>query len=295
MSWDLYLAEKATLVEAELDRLIAETAYPPVIHQAMRYSLLSGGKRLRPVLALATCEAVAGQASFALPLACAVECIHTYSLIHDDLPAMDNDDYRRGKLTLHKVYGEGIAILAGDALLTEAFAVLAEAAGRWPDLQGKYLEATVRVARASGSQGMIGGQVVDLQSEGKQVGAETLEYIHLHKTGALIQAAVWCGGLIGGASRTQLADLDAYGQHFGLAFQITDDILDVAGSRAETGKDMGSDRRKQKATYPALYGVERSREMAAREVERAVAALDNWGPEADLLREAARSLVYRRR
>lgn len=295
MSWDLYLSETAALVEAELDRLVAETAYPPVVHQAMRYSLLGGGKRIRPVLALATCEVVAGQVDHAVPLACAIECIHTYSLIHDDLPAMDNDDYRRGRLTLHKVYGEGVAVLAGDALLTEAFAVLAEAAGRWPHLQEKYLEATVRVARASGSQGMIGGQVVDLGSEGKPVAVETLEYIHLHKTGALIQAAVWCGGLIGGASRAQLAEVDVYGRHFGLAFQITDDILDVAGSRAETGKDLGSDKRKEKATYPALYGVEHARELAAQEVQQAVKALDNWGPEADLLREAARSLIYRRR
>ncbi|TDA67883.1 MAG: polyprenyl synthetase family protein [Clostridia bacterium] len=261
----------------------------------MRYSLLGGGKRLRPALALAASEAVAGEAHRVLPLACAIEFIHTYSLIHDDLPVMDNDDYRRGRLTLHRVYGEGMAVLAGDALLTEAFAILAETAGQWPDLQARYLEAMVRVARASGRQGMIGGQVVDLESEEKEFGAETLEYIHAHKTGALIQAAVWCGALIGGASRTQLAAMDVYGWHYGLAFQITDDILDVVGSRDEMGKDMGSDRRKQKATYPALYGVERSVDMAAREVEKAVAALEGWGPRADLLREAARSLVYRRR
>jgi geranylgeranyl diphosphate synthase type II len=261
-----YLEERRALVDAALDRVLPpETALPTSIHRAMRYSVLAPGKRLRPVLVIAGAEAVGGRAADVLDTACALELIHVYSLIHDDLPAMDDDDYRRGRLTSHKVFGEAIAILAGDALLTLAFRLVAgNAAVAAPALVGAVV---AEVADAAGTDGMVGGQVVDIESEGKTVTPETLDYIHLHKTAALIRAALRVGALLAGGRPEQVAAISRAGEALGLAFQIVDDILDVEGSLAELGKSAGSDERKQKATYPALYGLPESKARARARVE----------------------------
>lgn len=270
-----YLSAKQELIDAALAELLPPQAvYPEIIHDAVSYSMFAGGKRLRPVLCLASAEALGAGGSELLPVACALEMIHTYSLIHDDLPAMDNDDYRRGKPTNHKVYGEGIAVLAGDALLTLAFEVLA-AYGLKARAEKKAQVLTVikEIARASGTFGMIGGQAVDLLSEGKKITPETLEYIHRHKTGALFLASVRSGALLAGAAQDQLAALSAYAENFGLAFQITDDLLDIEGSAEIIGKPVGSDIRNEKVTYPSIYGLEHTKRLAAATVEKATAAL----------------------
>jgi len=271
-----YMTKRAAMVDEALAVLLPErTFYPEIIHDAMRYSIFAGGKRLRPILCLAGAEALGKDIEPILPVACALEMIHTYSLVHDDLPAMDNDDYRRGKLTNHKVFGEGIAILAGDALLTQAFEVLAAYGGR---VSGQLVPALLRViqeiARAAGTMGMIGGQVVDLQSEGKTVDADTLSYIHTHKTGALFEASVRAGALLSGATERELAALTGYAQNFGLAFQITDDLLDITGDEIKIGKPVGSDLKNKKSTYPVLFGLERSRTLALEAVENAVRSLE---------------------
>ena len=259
---------------------------PRTLVDAIRYSLFAGGKRVRPALALGAAELIGGDDSVALPAACALEMIHTYSLIHDDLPAMDDDDLRRGKPTLHKVYGEAMAILAGDALSTMAFDVLAETGD-------------VRVVRelavASGVSGMAGGQVADLESEGKRISMEELRALHAKKTGALIRVAVRCGAILAGADEARLADLTRYGEEVGLAFQIADDVLDVIGAEELMGKRAGSDAAKNKSTYPALLGVEESQRLANEAADRAVAALAKFGPEADIFRELARYVVERRK
>ncbi len=284
MSFDLeaYLAARRRAVDEALDRALpAVEAFPPAIHQAMRYSVLAGGKRLRPILVIAGAEAASGQMADVLPTACAFELIHTYSLIHDDLPAMDDDDFRRGRPTSHKVFGEAIAILAGDALLTHAFGLVAVnfASGKAPlEVLPRVLD---EITRAAGTAGMIGGQVVDIQSEGGAVSAPTLEYIHTHKTGALIRAAVRTGALLAGAAEPPLAALTAYGERLGLAFQIVDDILDVEGSLETLGKSAGSDRRKKKVTYPDHHGLDASKARAAlliREAQAAVATLQATEP-----------------
>ncbi|MBI3030899.1 MAG: polyprenyl synthetase family protein [Candidatus Rokubacteria bacterium] len=251
----------------------------------MRYSVFAGGKRLRPILVIAGAEAVGGKMERVLPAACALELIHTYSLIHDDLPAMDDDDYRRGRLTNHKVYGEAIAILAGDALLTLAFGLLAEHAS---------LDVVREVAAAAGTFGMIGGQVVDIQSEGKSVDAETLEYIHRHKTAALIRASLVSGAMLSAASAPALTAIREAGTHLGLAFQIVDDILDVEGSLEELGKTAGSDRRKKKVTYPEQFGLEASRLKAKSLIEDAKAALQPLGDCAEPIRALADFIFQRR-
>ncbi|MEK7364264.1 MAG: polyprenyl synthetase family protein, partial [candidate division NC10 bacterium] len=259
--------------------------------EAMRYSVFAGGKRLRPILVIAGADAVRGRMEEGgtlhrvLPTACALELIHTYSLIHDDLPAMDDDDYRRGRLTNHKVFGEAIAILAGDALLTLAFGLLAEHAS---------LDVVREVAAAAGTFGMIGGQVIDIQSEGKSVDAETLEYIHRHKTAALIRASLVSGAMLSGASAPALKSIREAGTHLGLAFQIVDDILDVEGSLEELGKTAGSDRRKKKATYPEQFGLEASRLKAKSLIEDAKAALQPLGPPAEPIRALADFIFQRR-
>lgn len=270
-----YLQEKAGEVDKALSTLLPERwVYPEIIHEAMRYSLFAGGKRLRPILCLASAEALGKESDNLLPVACSLEMIHTYSLIHDDLPAMDDDDYRRGKLTNHKVFGEGIAILAGDALLTRAFELLAEVGCQAESsLKPVALQVICEVARAAGSLGMIGGQVVDLVSEGQPIERETLTYIHTHKTGALFTASVRAGALMSGASEQELEALTVYAENFGLAFQITDDLLDVTGDETKLGKPVGSDERNKKATYPSLYGLEKSRELAREAVAKAVSAL----------------------
>jgi geranylgeranyl diphosphate synthase type II len=288
-----YLSSAAEVVNRALgDLLPGEDDYPRSLHRAMRYSVFAGGKRVRPALVLASSEAVGGSAEDALGAACAVECIHTYSLIHDDLPAMDNDDLRRGRPTCHRAFGEATAILAGDALLTCAFEMLGktQSADR-----AAVLRAVTEVARAAGHAGMVGGQVVDMESEGRDVPFPVLEYIHIHKTGALILASVRCGAILGKASDKELQGLSRYGEAVGLAFQIADDILDVEGSPEETGKAVGGDTKKGKATYPALMGVEESRRRAEELVRNAVQAISGFGPEADPLRGIAAYIVERRR
>jgi geranylgeranyl diphosphate synthase type II len=257
----------------------------------MRYSVLAPGKRLRPTLVLAAAEAVGGSAESVLPTACALECIHVFSLIHDDLPCMDNDDYRRGRLTNHKVYGDAMALLAGDALLTLAFQLIGENASTVP--VERILPTIGIVAIATGTRGMVGGQVVDMESQGQDVTTDTLRYIHAHKTGALLTASVLAGAVLAGGAEPQLEQLTAYGQHVGLAFQIADDILDVTGDEARIGKPVGSDEERDKATYPKLYGLEESKRRAHLEVEAALNCLAEFDKAADPLRAIARYIVER--
>lgn len=292
MEIQAYMAEARRVTDARLKELLpAETAYPEVIHQAMAYSVFAGGKRFRPMLCLAACEAVCGSWQPALDAACAMECIHTYSLIHDDLPGMDDDDYRRGKLTNHKVFGEGMAILAGDALLTYAFEILADLADETNSRQ--VVRIIQEVSRASGTTGMVGGQVVDILSEQTKPTAELLQYIHNHKTGALIVASTRMGAILGGADEVQLEALTRYARNLGLAFQITDDILDVVGDARKIGKPVGSDEKNEKATFPALFGLEQSRTMAADAVQAAVDALAPFGAAGATLAQLARYLLSR--
>ena len=275
---DAYLKERQRLVDAALDRFLpAEDTPPPSVHRAMRYSVLAGGKRLRPVLVIAGAELVGAQPSSVMPTACALEMIHTYSLIHDDLPAMDDDDYRRGRLTNHKVFGDAIAILAGDALLTYAFQLVAENAALAGVDAKVVCDVVAEIAEAAGTIGMVGGQVVDIESEGKTITPEQLEYIHVHKTAALIRASLSVGARLGGADAAALAAVRDAGQSLGLAFQIVDDILDVEGSLETLGKTAGSDERKQKVTYPALHGIEASRREARRLIERTKSRLAVFG------------------
>jgi geranylgeranyl diphosphate synthase type II len=291
---EAYLEQQRQRVEVILDQLLpAPDSYPPLLVEAMRYSVFAGGKRLRPILTLAAAEAVGGDAEMVLPAAGALEYIHTYSMIHDDLPAMDDDDYRRGKLTNHKVYGDAMAILAGDALLTHAFEVLNS-----PPLTERFPAALLqqvsyRVARASGSFGMIGGQVMDIVSEGQQVPVDVLEYIHRHKTAALITVAVTMGGLLGGGTPAQVQTLQDYGHSVGWAFQIADDLLDVAGDAAILGKQVGRDAELAKVTYPALLGVEASRQRALELMQQGIEALAAFGPDAEPLRQIATYIVSR--
>jgi geranylgeranyl diphosphate synthase type II len=289
-----YLAERRALVDAALERALpGEDTPPPTIHRAMRYSVLAGGKRLRPILVIAGAEAVGGTAAMVLPTACALEMIHTYSLIHDDLPAMDDDAYRRGRLTSHKVFGDAIAILAGDALLTLAFRLVADNAALVPDPR-VVRDVVAEIADAAGTLGMVGGQVVDIESEGKAIAADTLEYIHCHKTAALIRAALRVGALLAGGDAKAVADVGEAGGELGLAFQIVDDILDVEGSLEELGKTAGSDERKQKATYPVVHGLEASRRQAKMRIERAKERLGAFGPRSAPLRALADYVVERK-
>jgi geranylgeranyl diphosphate synthase type II len=287
-----YLGQQQRLVDAELDRLVpAESTPPATIHRAMRYSLFAGGKRIRPILCMEAARAVAGAAGDAVSAACALELVHTYSLIHDDLPALDNDDYRRGKLTNHKVFGEAMAILAGDALLTLAFQVLAEL----PVANDRKALLMAELATASGTVGgMIGGQVADLEGEGQPPDAQLLESIHRAKTGALLRASLRLGAIHAGAAEEQYAALSGYGEHVGLAFQIVDDLLDVEESSAELGKTAGKDAAQHKITFPAVYGLEASHRMAAEECERAHQALAPFGERAARLHELADHIVHRK-
>jgi len=310
-----YLNQRQTQVEAALDRSLPLT-YPEKIYEAMRYSLLAGGKRLRPILCLATCELVGGTVEMAMPTACALEMVHTMSLIHDDLPAMDNDDYRRGKLTNHKVYGEDIAILAGDGLLAYAFEYIAAQTQNVPAgrvLQviarlaieyiaaqtqnvpaGRVLQVIARLGRAVGASGLVGGQVVDLESEGKSnIQEETLNFIHTHKTGALLEACVVCGGILAGATDADQERLSSYAKNIGLAFQIVDDILDITATQEELGKTAGKDLQAQKATYPSLWGLEVSKAKAQQLVNAAKAELDVFGEKAQALIAIANFITTR--
>jgi geranylgeranyl diphosphate synthase type II len=286
-----FLARSTVTVNTALDRFLPAASTKPVtIHKAMRYSLFAGGKRMRPAVLLAAAEACGGQVADALPLACAVECIHTYSLIHDDLPAMDNDDYRRGKLTNHKVFGEGIAVLAGDALLTQAFEIVAQAKG-WSRYPHQVL--MLELARASGSLQLIAGQVADLEGEGQRTSLAQLKYIHERKTSALLCCSVRLGGMSANCSTAQLKALTDFGYHVGLAFQVIDDILDVTQSSEKLGKTAGKDSKAQKATYPAVVGLAKSRRIAADLTTRAFAALKPFRGRAAALEAIAEYLLKR--
>jgi len=294
--WPLktYLQERIQLTEAALDRhLPAANTLPASLHEAMRYSVFAGGKRIRPVLMMAACEAAGGAPTQVLPAACAIEMIHCYSLIHDDLPAMDDDDYRRGKPTNHKVFGEAKAILAGDGLLTEAF-ILLSSPDVFPDLDAENRREVIHLlARNAGSRGMVGGQVVDMESEGRDIDLPTLEYIHTHKTGALILASIEIGAIIGGADQQQRRALCRYGEAAGLAFQVADDILDIVADQEQLGKDVGSDQQRGKATYPAQLGLDGAR-LRARELrDLAFSSLEIFGESAQPLREIASYIVDR--
>lgn len=289
-----YLKDIATRVDDALDHFLPdEDRMPQSLHKAMRYSIFAGGKRIRPVLMMAACDAVGGHRDHVMPAACAMEMIHTYSLIHDDLPAMDDDDFRRGQPTNHKVFGEANAILAGDALLTEAFVLLAN------DETGGDVDPEVRrrviqiVARAAGCAGMVGGQVVDMESEGQEVDLPTLEYIHIHKTGALIKASITIGALLGGADDESLKKLSRYGELAGLAFQIADDILDVTADQSELGKDVGSDEARGKATYVSLLGLRQARERADELRDMAMETLSDLGEKAEPLRQIMKFIIER--
>jgi geranylgeranyl diphosphate synthase, type II len=293
MSFRDYLQEQQQLIDCELDRLVpAESIPPATIHRAMRYSLFAGGKRIRPLLCLAAADAVSDAIDGAVTAASTLEFIHTYSLIHDDLPALDNDDYRRGKLTCHKVFGDAIAILAGDALLTLAFQVLS-ASLKVSERQRVLLSAELSTA-AGTVGGMIGGQVADLEGEGRPPNAALLESIHRAKTGALLRASVRMGAIYAGATPGQFAALSAYGEHIGLAFQMIDDILDVEESSESLGKTAGKDAQQRKITFPAVYGLEESRRMAEAERLKAHAELESFGARAFRLRELANLIIQRK-
>lgn len=295
MSFDLqeFAKTRANSVNAALDRFLpAATVKPATIHKAMRYSLFAGGKRMRPLLTLAAAAACGGRESEALPLACAVECIHTYSLIHDDLPGMDNDDFRRGKPTNHKVFGEGMAVLAGDALLTQAFEIAAQARG-WS--RYSHQDLILEIARASGSLQLIAGQVADLEGEGKKTSAAQLKYIHERKTSALLCCSVRLGGMSANCSAAQLKALTEFGYNVGLAFQIIDDILDITQTSEQLGKTAGKDTKAQKATYPAIVGMDKSRKLAEELTSRAFAALKSFKGRAVALEGLAQYLLKRDR
>jgi geranylgeranyl diphosphate synthase type II len=287
-----HLAQQRRLVDAELDRLVPpETAPPATIHRAMRYSLFAGGKRIRPILCMEAARAVSPAVEGVAACACSLELIHTYSLIHDDLPALDNDDYRRGKLTNHKVFGDAMAILAGDGLLTIAFQVLAQL----PISDDRKTRLIAELSTASGTVGgMIGGQVADLEGEGKPPDAQLLETIHRAKTGALLRASLRMGAIYASASDEQYAALSCYGEHIGLAFQIVDDILDVEESSEALGKTAGKDAAQHKITFPAVYGLESSRRMAVEECARAHQVLEPFGDRATRLHELADLIVQRK-
>jgi geranylgeranyl diphosphate synthase type II len=290
-----YLEERRGLVNRALQAYLPPVRGPAFrVTQAMHYSLFVGGKRLRPILCIAASEAVGGDPGEVLPVACALEMIHTYSLIHDDLPAMDDDDLRRGQPTCHKQFDEATAILAGDGLLTEAFRTMATAADKYEGRERVLLDVINLVASAAGYQGMVGGQMLDLLAEGRRVTLKELETIHRAKTGALLTAAVRAGALTGGGSRAEVTALTMYGEKFGLAFQVTDDLLDVEGEATEMGKATGMDEKRHKATYPAVLGLEATREWAKRLVAEAVAALEPFQLRAAPLRELAEYLLVRR-
>jgi geranylgeranyl diphosphate synthase type II len=291
MDFSRYWSARQKKVDAALNRLLpTATTKPKTIHQAMRYSIFAGGKRLRPVICLATAEVISGKNDDAIPLACAVECIHTYSLIHDDLPSMDNDDFRRGKPTSHKVYGEGVAVLAGDALLTIAFEMAASCRA-WP--RYSHQDVIHELAVAAGSQKLIAGQVADLEGEGRKISPAELRYIHDNKTAALIASSIRLGAMSANATPKQLALLTEFGETLGLAFQVIDDILDVTQTSEKLGKSAGKDIAAQKATYPALLGLDKAKKEADRLTAKARAALKPFGKAAAPLEAIADYLLKR--
>lgn len=290
-SFKAYWAARQKKVEQALQQALPrESVKPRTIHRAMRYSIFAGGKRLRPILCLAAAEAISGKFTAALPLACAVECIHTYSLIHDDLPCMDNDDFRRGKPTSHKVFGEGLAVLAGDALLTIAFEIAASCES-WP----RYSHAAVihELAEAAGSQALVAGQVADMESEGKKITPAMLRYIHEKKTAALIASSLRLGAMSANATAKQLAAITEFGQSLGLAFQVIDDILDITQTTEQLGKSAGKDVQAQKATYPSILGLEKAKREADRLTIKARTALKPFGAKANDLLAIADYMLQR--
>lgn len=296
MSLEQYLSEKKQMVDAALDAYLDQNPhYPPTIYKAMKYSLDAGGKRIRPVLMFAAAEAVAGPSEpltkAVLPFACAMEMIHTFSLIHDDLPCMDDDDLRRGVPTNHKVFGEAVAVLAGDGLLAEAFRIMASC---YPKMSGQ-MEVMADIATATGARGMVGGQVMDLESEGKQITANELIRLHKLKTGALLVTSVVSGGKLVGGTPVQLAALEKYGDAVGLAFQIADDLLDIEGTTEQLGKPAGSDIENKKSTFPSLLGKEESRLQAQQLMINAIASLEIFQPRHSILMELARYIVERKK
>ena len=297
-SFEAYITARKAMIDEALARYLpGEKNYPAIIFKAMRYSLFAGGKRIRPILCLAALEALGAKEETersALPLACALEIIHTYSLIHDDLPAMDNDDCRRGMPSSHKAFGEDIAILAGDALLTEAFSLMSNRELMEAIPLERVLAVIHEIARAAGCFGMIGGQVVDVQSEGQAVDEETLYFMHTRKTGALIVASLKTGALLAGAGEKELNALAGYGLSIGLMFQIVDDILNVEGDKYATGKSTGSDASRGKATFPSLFGLEGSRRKVRDLKEQAWAALADFDSRAEPLRMLAKHIMERR-
>ncbi len=292
-----YLADRRACVDKALKAYLRTEPMKDIgIVAAMAYSVQAGGKRLRPILCLAAAHAVGGREEDALPAACALEMIHTYSLIHDDLPAMDDDDLRRGKPTCHKAFGEATAVLAGDALLTRAFHLLAEhALGLDPGQHGRWLAIIALTARAAGHEGMIEGQMRDIAAEGRQLAGRELEQLHRLKTGALLSAAIQAGAVIGGANGERLSRLEHYGQCIGLAFQVADDILNVEGDPLLMGKAVGTDHVRRKNTYPALLGLEGAKHKAAELVTRSLRSLDDFDKKADPLRAVARYVIERQR
>ncbi len=290
-----YLERKRIEVDRFLDLAAPPSALPPTtLHESLRYSLMAGGKRIRPILAIAAAEAIGPIPPGLMPVACSLELIHTYSLIHDDLPSMDNDDFRRGKPTNHKVYGEAMAILTGDALLTMAFDLISR-----PDLMKgcdpiRQVRLIQELAYGSGNLGMVGGQVFDIQAENKDIDLATLQTIHKHKTGMLIRSAVRMGAIAAGANDRQLDDMTGYAEDIGLAFQIADDVLNVTGTREELGKNPNTDAERGKKTYPTFYGVDGAKQLADDCVTRAINRLTSFGPSADPLRDIARYITSRK-
>lgn len=290
-----YLEQKRVAVDRFLDEVTPLASIPPTtLHESMRYSLMAGGKRVRPILTIAAAEALGQTPPGLMAVACSLELIHTYSLIHDDLPSMDNDDFRRGKPTNHKVYGEAMAILAGDALLTMAFDLISR-----PDLMKDFdpvrqVRIIQELAFGSGNFGMVGGQVLDIQAENKDIDLPTLQNIHKHKTGMLIRAAVRMGAIASGATDRQLDEMTGYAEDIGLAFQIADDVLNVTGTREELGKNPNTDAERGKKTYPTFYGTEGAGKLADDCVARAIGRLDSFGPSADALRGIARYITSRK-
>ena len=290
-----YLERQRGKIDQFLDQAVPDgQAAPKILYESMRYSLLGGGKRIRPILALAAAEAVGSQDDSILPFAAALEFIHTYSLVHDDLPAMDNDDFRRGRPTNHKTFGEGMAILAGDALLTMAFELCSNPTLKDCIPQDRQVQIIQELAVGSGQGGMVGGQVLDIQAENQDIDLESLQTIHTFKTGKLIRASVRIGGIFGGATSSQLDSLTGYSEDIGLAFQIADDVLNMTGTREELGKDAGTDAKRGKKTYPTFYGIDGARNLAEQCIRRAQKRLDEFDQKADPLRALAEYIISRR-
>lgn len=289
---DAFTQEHKKLLESELRTLVEKLNAPPIIKEAMHYSLEAGGKRIRPLLVFATLAAFEKDPKIGLMAAAAIEMIHTYSLIHDDLPSMDNDDLRRGKPTNHKVFGDAIAILAGDGLLTYSFQVIGQTPNEFASSETK-LQLVLEMAKAAGSEGMVGGQVADMEGEGKSLTIEELEYIHIHKTGKLLKFSVIAGALLGGANKTQLENLSAFAHHLGLAFQIQDDILDLEGNQELLGKPVGSDSTNEKSTYPQLLSMEGAKKALRQQLDLSKQHLEKTGLNIHLLKEIADLIATR--